>query len=128
MDILISIKPEYVHKIESGIKTFELRKRIPKINCKRYFIYSSSPEKCIVGYFYSKNILYGEPNILWKKIKNSAGIEKKLYDNYFKNKKIAYAIEISEFIKLKMKIDPKSIIKNFNPPQSFCYIDGKLFL
>ncbi|MDR3223832.1 MAG: hypothetical protein LBT66_08920 [Methanobrevibacter sp.] len=51
MNVLISIKPNYVEKIVSKEKTYELRRTIFKKEVKKAFIYSTYPEKKIIGYF-----------------------------------------------------------------------------
>ena len=51
MELLLSIRPEFVEKIISHEKKYEFRKRIFRKNVDKIFIYSSSPEKKIIGYF-----------------------------------------------------------------------------
>lgn len=128
MDVLISIKPQYVKKILSGEKRFELRKSIPKKDVNKYWIYSSSPEKRIVGYFYSDCIIEKNIDDLWMIVKDKACIEKEDFDTYFFDKNKGYAIKITRVIKLKESLNPKDYILNFKAPQSFYYVDGEKFL
>lgn len=51
MNLLLSIKPEFVDKILTHKKLYEFRKSIFKQNVDKIFIYSSYPVKKIVGYF-----------------------------------------------------------------------------
>lgn len=127
MDILISIKPKYVKKILSGEKKYELRKLIPKKNVNKYWIYSSSPEKRIVGYFYSDFIVEKEIDELWECVKDNACIEKNAFDKYFYSKPKGFAIKINKVIKLKHPLNPKDYICDFRAPQSFFYLDGDVF-
>lgn len=45
MNLLISIKPEFVNKILAHEKLYEFRKSIFKQNVEKIFIYSSYPVK-----------------------------------------------------------------------------------
>lgn len=126
----MSIKPKYVSRIISGEKKFEFRKSIFKRDVEKVYIYSSSPQKQIVGYFKIKNILHSHPKQLWDETKEFSGINKKEFDEYYENKDLGYAIEIEEFIELKNYLSPYEYYNNFNAPQSFfyfnqCIIDSK---
>ena len=117
MDVILSIKPEYISKIFDGIKTIELRKVIFKQKVGRVYIYATNPIKKIVGYFYIKNICYDTAANLgdkYKKYKNSIF-------RYFQNTK-GYVIEISEIHKFDKFINPYDFYDKFIPPQNFIYI------
>jgi len=53
--------------------------------------------------------------------------ERKLFREYFKNKKIAYAIKIKKVIPFDKPITPKEIEMCFNVPQSFSYVNTAFF-
>ena len=61
MNVLISIKPEFVEKIISHEKMYEFRKSIFKKNPEKIFIYSTSPQREIVGYFKPSKIIHDSP-------------------------------------------------------------------
>lgn len=128
MDILLSIKPKYVKKIIRYDKKFEFRKAVPKKSFERVFIYSSAPEKKIVGMFTVNNIYVGTPASIWDKTKQKAGITYEDYNIYFSNKELAYALEIENLIIFKKPIIPSDVWASFKAPQSFCYIEGDLLL
>ena len=85
--IFISIKPEFIKKIECGEKNYEFRKYIPKKNINKLYVYVSSPDCCL------KYILYIDKIIKYpNKIKESG------YGNYEFNaglKKSKYAYQNS---------------------------------
>lgn len=124
VDALISIKPEYVAKIVAGEKTFEFRKRIFKQNVNKVFIYSSAPEKKIVGYFKWRGALCGTPDEVWKKTFKNAGVNITRYNEYFKNRSIAYAIDLSSLYLFDEGISLE-MYDGFRPPQSYCYFKNK---
>jgi predicted transcriptional regulator len=123
MNVLISIKPKYVAKILSGQKRYEYRKRIFHKKVNRIYIYSSAPQKQIVGFFEYSGYLEGSPEELWERTNNMAGITIEEYKKYFDNNLIAYALKIEKIIIYNIPIDPYSKDKSFRPPQSFKYIE-----
>ncbi|MFL8710947.1 hypothetical protein Q3304_09275 [Clostridioides sp. GD02377] len=122
LNLIISIKPKYVKEILNNNKKFEYRKTIFKEDVEKIYVYSTSPQKKIIGYFKYTKYLKDSPRVIWNKTKEFSGISKDEYDEYFNNRDIAYAIEISEFIKFDRGINPKEYIDNFIAPQSYKYI------
>ena len=121
--ILMSIKPEYVNKIFNGSKKYEYRKIKCKNDPDRIIVYSSYPIKKVIGELIIEEVLYDDKEIIWKKTNEYGGIEKKKYDEYFKNKEYAIAYKIKEYIKYDI---PKEL-KEYNinqAPQSYIYIDN----
>ena len=119
--ILISIKPEYVDKIFAGTKKFEYRKTrcCPDVNTM--IIYSTSPERRIVGEVKILEIIEDELDIVWKKTKANSGITKSFFDSYYKGKDRAIAYKLGEIKKYKKPM----ILNDFGityAPQSFVYI------
>lgn len=125
-NVLISIKPKYVEEILSGKKKYEYRKRIFKEDIEKVYIYSSSPQKRIVGYFKFSGFLVSSPKDIWNKTSNFSGINKADFDNYFYGKKVAYAIKINNVHIFKNEINPKEYFSKFYPPQSYMYLEGDI--
>jgi len=127
MNVLLSIKPKYVKEIKNGNKHYEFRKSLcsakNRDSLEKIYIYSSAPVQKIVARFFVEEILEDHPKSLWKKCKDVSGIEQVDFFNYFKNKNSGLAIKISGLKFFKEPIEPKNIIPNFSPPQSFCYVD-----
>lgn len=120
--ILLSIKPKFIEEIKKGNKKFEFRKTIFKnTDIDTVIIYASSPISKAIGEFKIKNILVNCPKELWRQTSKNAGITSEFFEEYFNNKKIGYAIEISELV---IYSEPLDIQKKFGlkAPQSFCYI------
>ena len=129
MDVLLSIKPEYVLKIFSGEKLFEYRKILfSNRSVHTVYIYATAPEKKIVGKFTIKAIHSATPAAIWDKTQKYAGITKTDFEKYFQSAKIAHAIEIENLVKFPTPIDPATYDKKFQPPQSFVYLNQKQLL
>lgn len=85
------------------------------------FIYSSAPVMKIVAEVEVEEIIEGNTDEIWEKTKNGSGTNKKLYDEYFKNKNIAVAYKLGE---VKVYETPKKLTElGLNhAPQSYVYL------
>ena len=122
MNLLISIKPEFVKKILSGEKKYEFRRTIFRQKVDKIYIYSTAPDKLIVGYFDFEEIIEDTPSNLWDKFNKCGGISKESFFDYYEGKEIGYAIKIGKLHIFPKPIDVSSL-ENFRAPQSFCYIE-----
>jgi len=121
---LMSIKPQYSHKILSGEKVVEFRKKCFTNDVKYVYIYSSSPERRIIGLIHVENVIEGSINSIWENFKYSGGISKEAYFDYFKNHKRGYVIKIRSVEIFKRPIDPKILYgKSFHVPQNYMYVN-----
>lgn len=123
MEVLLSIKPEFVEQIALGSKLYEYRKRIFKKQVDKVVIYASKPVGKIVGEFTIEDIIHEEPDVLWKLTKEYSGISKEFFNEYFENREEAFAIKIKNFYEYEEPIDPRIKFDNFTAPQSYMYID-----
>ena len=123
MNVLLSIKPKYANAILAGEKLVEFRKLVFKREIERVYIYSSSPEQRIIGYFTIEDIISDTPVELWKQFSKVGSIAKEDFFEYFANKEVGYSIEIKSVNRFRKSKNPKEIFKNFVPPQSYMYCD-----
>lgn len=121
MNLLISIKPEFVEKIMTGEKKYEFRKNIFRKHVEKIYIYSTYPEKKIVGYFEFNEYDEDTPQNLWNNYSDVAGISKESFFDYFKEKDTGFAIKIDNLKIFNQPIDV-STLDDFKAPQSFCYV------
>jgi predicted transcriptional regulator len=126
--VILSIKPIYAQAIMSGTKKVEFRKKIFKRQVDKIFVYSSSPEKKILGFFTIKEIVENSPENLWNEFNEVGGIEKKDFFNYYQDSETGFSIKISEVEKFENGIDPADFFENFCAPQSFIYLEEKTAL
>ncbi|MGL4670128.1 MAG: hypothetical protein ACRCVG_05995 [Methanobacteriaceae archaeon] len=122
MNVLISIKPKYVEKIISREKTYEFRRNIFKKEVEKVVIYSTSPEKKIIGFFKSNQIIKDCPKSLWDNFSEEAGINKEDFFDYFQNKEEGFALKIDDLEIFGNPIETEKIL-DFCAPQSFKYIN-----
>jgi len=124
MNVILSIKPEFVNEIVAGRKGYEFRKKGFKKKVNKIFVYASSPVCRIVGEFKLGSVLEGSPERIWSLTSKQSGISKSYFDEYFMSRPIGFALEIKSFKQYESPINPYQTIKGFHAPQSFCYTDG----
>ena len=121
MNVIMSIKPEYVKRILEGTKKYEYRKTKTKLKIDIIIIYETYPTKMVVGEVKVKNILIDTPLNIWLKTKEESGTSKEFFDKYFKNSKYAIAYELGEVL----IYDKKKSLSEYGityVPQSFVYL------
>ena len=119
--IIISINPEHVKNIINGTKKFEYRTKAAKSDVNKIIIYETTPVKRVVAEAEIVEVLSMNPEDLWNETKTQAGISKEFFDNYFQNRKVAYAYRLG---KVKVYKESKAL-EEFGlrcAPQSFAYI------
>lgn len=123
MQVLLSIKPEFVDKIFNGEKRFEYRKSLfTNKMVKTVLVYATMPVGKVVGEFEIDKILEDSPNEIWDKTQEFSGIKKTFFDQYFAGREKAFAIQIADY---QIYETPKTLIECISrnhPPQSFCYV------
>ncbi len=127
MNLILSIRPEYVREIMEGQKKYEFRRSIFKNReVKTIYIYTTSPVKKIEGRFSLGGIYEGHPKLLWRRYGAFSGLKKGSFFDYFRGTEHGYAIRIECLRRFKEPVNPKCEIPGFNPPQNFCYFDDEL--
>lgn len=121
--VILSIKPIYAKKIMDGTKTVEFRKKVFKKPIDKVFVYSSAPQKKIIGYFTVKEIIEDSPQNLWDEFRDMGGIDKDSFFDYYRDYSTGFSIKISKVKKFKKEIDPCEYFDNFNAPQSYIYLE-----
>ena len=121
--ILLSIKPEYVNKIIAGTKKYEFRKHLAQGDIQKIIIYSTAPEKKIIGEVEVLGTLSMKKTPLWEKTKSAAGISREKYRKYFCGNSMAHAYVLGKATKYET---PKTLthVGLTQPPQSFVYLDN----
>lgn len=122
MNLIISIKPQFVEKILSGEKKYEFRRRIYTKEVDKIYIYQTAPDSKIVAYFNPGKIIKDTPENLWKNFKEFSGTTEEHLMSYLRDKDEAYAIEITNLEIFEKPFVPEGI----KAPQSYKYVDYDL--
>ena len=120
--ILLSINPVHVEKIFNGSKKYEFRKTTTKRRVDKIYIYCTNPVKKVVGTATGEEVLEDKPSKIWNLTKNNAGINKKFFDEYYKNEDKAIAYKLTNIHAFKTPKELGHYGINI-APQSFTYMD-----
>ena len=122
----MSIKPEFVEKIFSGLKRYEFRRVIFKSkSVNKVVVYASHPVQRVVGEFEVGGILALSRNQLWRQTKQFSGIAKTYFDDYFGDNETAYAIKIKSAKRYSRPMTLEHLYPSARPPQSFMYLPNE---
>ena len=120
--LLLSIKPEFCHRIFSGEKRFEFRKQAPRRPFRRVIIYSTVPIGLVVGEFTADGTITGTPEEIWKATRASAGITEEFYREYFKKRHVAHALKITKPNYYAKPLTLAQVSTGLTAPQNFRYL------
>ncbi len=124
-DVVLSIRPQYSSKIMEGRKTVELRRRFPKSAPKGTvaYIYSTSPERALIGKAEISGVLKLPVNQIWKRFSKSAFIKRADFDAYFDGLDEGFALQFEKAEPFSRAITLTELRERFGfePPQSFLY-------
>ncbi|MCU4120995.1 ASCH domain-containing protein [Variovorax sp. N23] len=121
--ILISIKPRFAEQILTGAKTVEFRRVWAVEPVGLAVIYSSSPVKRLVGVVEVDGAVVASPSTVWIRCSSRGpGLQRKELMEYFAGKAKAYGVLLGEVALPKKPVAPKSLFKDFRPPQSYRYL------
>ena len=126
MNVILSIKPEFVAKIFSGEKQYEYRKVLFKQKVDTVYIYASRPISKIVGEFKIEEIICDTPENIWNLTKEQSGVTKKFFYKYYEGKDKWVALKIKDCKEYEEEVNPGSLVTNFKVPQSFIYTNTKV--
>lgn len=123
MKVLLSIRPEFVQRIFSGVKQYEYRKSMFRNSAvESVIVYATKPVGMIVGEFKIDRILQDDKEIIWNVTKQASGITYEYYRQYYRERRTAVAIKIINPVRFVPPIVPTDVIMTFRAPQSFAYI------
>lgn len=123
--LLLSLKPCYADLVFRGVKTAELRRRIPCIENRDVFIYVSSPVRQLRGGFRVERVWRGSPEEIWKEVSEFARVEKQDFDAYYAGRTVAYALRIADVWEHEEPVRLEGLrdrLLDFVVPQSWRYV------
>ena len=123
----MSIHPEFARLILSGRKKVEFRKTRFASQVSHIVIYATIPIKKVVGYFEVEGVQMATPKELWRSYSDVAGVNQKFFQDYYNNTKQGVAIEVGKVYQLNQFLALDCISTSLIAPQSYIYLDKKLF-
>lgn len=123
--IILSIKPQYAELILAGSKTVELRRVWAARRVDTIAIYASAPIQRLVGVVKVMEVVRAKPTTLWGYCsKRGGGLSKAELSAYLDGKDTGFAVLLMDVRRFSQNVDPRKVIKNFSPPQSFRYLEN----
>ena len=97
LDLLLSIRPKYARQIIQGEKRIELRRRFSeKWRGARVAIYSTDPDRSLLGEATVMEVFRDTPNNIWSEWKDELGCTFEEFSEYSSGKAAIYAIRLGE--------------------------------
>jgi predicted transcriptional regulator len=127
-EALISIHPRHAHAILDGVKSIELRRRVPKLSVgARLWIYATRPLGAVIGTATVEQVVRGTPEDIWLRFGHQAGLMRSEYDTYFKGANEAIGlilVDVQRSLKCVGIEDLREIRRGFHPPQVLTWISS----
>jgi predicted transcriptional regulator len=121
--VLLSIKPEYAEAIFSGVKQFEFRRTVFRNqDIEKVYLYASAPISRVVGFFLVRDILQMDPEELWQKTNQGAGLSRKRFLEYFSGCTLGFALQVGDAERFDEPCELEGLFGISHPPQSFRYV------
>jgi len=123
--LLLSVQPIWADLIVEGRKTIELRRKKPKriVVGDSVFIYSTSPEKKVIGYAKLKGVIPVKAYLAGAYSKEACCSDE-FIDKYFEGLEWGYGLDLTSPIRFNTPIDIKEY--GMKPQQSYRYISPEL--
>ena len=127
--ILLSVHPKYANKISEGEKVIELRRKFNKNFINHLAtIYSTSPEKTVLGNALIENVVEDKPENIWLLYNHMLGCSRSEFDDYTNGYEKISAVFLGNFKKYKNLIPLNELSHIFNsqllPPQSYSIVNN----
>ena len=120
---LISIKPQYVEKIITGVKTAELRtRRLHLTPYSRLWIYSTSPASQIIGSVKVLEVVSDSVDSVWKLYGERIAISQQEFKEYLAQQANATVVLFDDLDLLDQPLslaEARIELGEFSPPQFF---------
>ncbi|MEI2270239.1 ASCH domain-containing protein [Microbacterium sp. No. 7] len=123
--VLLSVKPRFARAILEGRKTVEVRRRFPQIPTgTTVVLYSSSPERAVLGTVRLKRAIRVDPNAVWETYSADIGIEEDALEDYLAgaDSSTVLQVEAPESWSRPVSLGLLREIFGLEPPQSFRYL------
>lgn len=121
--VLLSIKPRYADQIVAGTKTVEFRRQWTKQEVGVVVVYSSAPVQRLVAILDVEGLVIAPASKLWSQCKERGpGLLKAELMAYLAGKDLGHGILLGARLLPPKPVPPRSVLRNFQPPQSYCYL------
>lgn len=124
--VLLSVKPRYANALLSGTKTAEIRRRFPELPPGTVvFVYSSSPERRVIGTFVIRAIRRLPADRLWAAYPGQLSLTRQELRDYLRGCRQGVAIETADVARWlrPVSLSELRLWSGLDVPQSWRYLD-----
>lgn len=126
--LLLSVRPRFARGLLSGTKTAEIRRRFPDIPAgMTVIIYSTSPEKAILGTMRAKQTVRSNADDIWRDYADVIAIGRPELTDYLDGASECSVLELESpnvWSRPVQLAELRSVL-DVEPPQSFRYLTSR---
>jgi predicted transcriptional regulator len=122
--LLLSVHPRFAEGILAGKKRVELRRRLPRL-ADTVVLYATSPTMALVGSFTVQSVVRLPLGLLWRQVRDVAGVTRAEYLNYFDGLTQGVGIFVGDTERFSRPLplaELRALWPGFHPPQGFQYL------
>lgn len=126
--LLLSVRPRFARGLLAGTKTAEVRRRFPEVaEGTTVIIYSSSPEKAILGTMRTRRLVRSNAEEIWRVYSHAIGIERAELAEYLAGAKDCSVLELDTPDVWSRPVGLTELRRQLGvePAQSFRYLNAK---
>ncbi len=126
--VLLSVQPHFARPLMLGTKTAEIRRRFPHHLRERLtYIYSSSPERQLIGTIVIRRVVEVESAAAWALFGSRLRITNEALTEYLKGSAVSYVLEVDtpQWFKTAISLETLRSATGISPPQSYRYLDAQ---
>lgn len=126
--LLLSVRPRFARALLAGTKTAEIRRRFPDVpESMTVVIYSSSPEKAILGTMRARRLIRSNAEDIWRNYGGVIGLEQSELTDYLHGARDCSVLELDTPALWQRPVDLHELrrVLGVEPAQSFRYLTGR---
>lgn len=126
--LLLSVRPRFARALLAGTKTAEIRRRFPNVPAgTTVVIYSSSPEKSVLGTMKSAGLIRSDPDAIWRDYSDVIGLERSELTAYLDGASECSVLELGQPQMWPSPVPLAQLrrVLRLEPAQSFRYLTAR---
>lgn len=126
--VLLSVRPRFAQGLLSGSKTAEVRRRFPDVpEGTTVVIYSTSPEKAVLGTMRAKRLVRSNAQDIWRDYADVIGIEHSELTEYLAGARECSVLELDTPDRWSQPVGLAELrrLLHVEPAQSFRYLNSR---
>lgn len=126
--LLLSVRPRFARALLDGTKTVEVRRRFPDVpSGTTVLLYSSSPERALLGTMRVRALVRIEAEDIWRTYKDEISIQWDELSAYLSGASMSSVLELESPVTWRhaVPLDSMRRVLGLEPPQSFRYLTAR---